>query len=90
MIDPTPPHQQGCGIIEANMQCNRIPDDGFPLLAVAPYQEVGVDRARAVLKSRFIAEFASAIIRTDYPKLADKLHVAGLSFPGRRQATCGH
>lgn len=84
MIDPIPPHQQGCGIIKANMQCNRIPDDGFPLLAVEPYQEVGVDRARAELKSRFMAESASAIIWTDYPKLADKLQVAGLSFPGSR------
>ena len=84
MADPTPPHQQGCGIIMANMQYNCISDDGFLLLAVMPYQEVGVDRARAVLKSRFMAEFASAIIRTDYPKLADKLHVAGLSFSDRR------
>ena len=45
------------------MQCRRIPDDGFLLLALAPYHEIGVDRARAELKSRFMAEFAAAIIR---------------------------
>jgi hypothetical protein len=69
------PISKAGGIIEANMQYKHIPDDGFLLLAVAPYQEVGVDRARAELKSRFMAEFAADIIRTDYPKLADKLHV---------------
>lgn len=57
------------------MQYKHIPDDGFLLLAVAPYHEIGVDRARAELKSRFMADFATSIIRTDYPKLADKLHV---------------
>jgi len=57
------------------MRAGRIPDDGFLLLAVAPYHEVGVDRARATLKSRFMAEFASDIIRTDHPKIADKLHM---------------
>jgi hypothetical protein len=69
------PISKAGGIIEANMQSNRIPDDGFLLLAIAPYQEVGVDRARAELKSRFMAKFATDIIRTDYPKLADKLYV---------------
>ena len=69
------PISKAGGIIEANMQYNRIPDDGFLLLAVAPYHEIGVDRARAELKSRFMADFAADIIRTDYPKLADKLHV---------------
>jgi hypothetical protein len=69
------PISKAGGIIEANMQSNRIPDDGFLLLAVAPYHEVGVDRARATLKSRFMAEFAAGIIRTDYPKIADKLHM---------------
>ena len=69
------PISKAGGIIEANMKDNRIPDDGFLVLAVAPYHEVGVDRARATLKSRFMAEFATAIIRTDYPKIADKLHM---------------
>jgi hypothetical protein len=57
------------------MQYNRIPDDGFLLLAVSPHHEIGVDRARAELKSRFMAEFASGIIWRDYPQLAKKLHV---------------
>ena len=73
--DLADPISKAGGIIEANMQYNRIPDDGFLLLAVSPYHEVGVDRARAELKSRFMAEFAADIIRADYPKLADKLHV---------------
>jgi hypothetical protein len=63
------------GIIEANMQYGRTPDDGFLLLAVAPYHEIGVDRARAELKSGFMAGFATEIIRKEYPNLAEKLHV---------------
>jgi len=73
--DLADPISKAGGIIEANMEYSRIPDDGFLLLAVSPYHEVGVARARAELKSRFMAEFATSIIRRDYPKLADKLHV---------------
>jgi hypothetical protein len=57
------------------MQHDRIPDDGFLLLSMAPYQEVGVDRARATLKSRFLAEFAAHIIRSDHPKIAEKINI---------------
>ena len=63
------------GIIAANMRDDRIPDDGFLLLSVAPYQEVGVDRARATLKSRFMADFAAHIIRSDHAKIADKINI---------------
>jgi hypothetical protein len=45
------PIRKAAGIIEANMQAGRIPDDGFLLLASVPYDEIGVDRARAELKS---------------------------------------
>ena len=62
-------------IIETNMQAGRIPDDGFLLLAEAPYHEIGVDRARAELKSRFLSEFAADVIRIEFPKLAEKMHV---------------
>ena len=48
------PVRKAAGIIAANMQAGRIPDDGFLLLASAPYEEIGVDRARAELKARFI------------------------------------
>ena len=69
------PLSKGGGIIAANMKNDQIPDDGFLLFSVAPYQDVGVDRARATLKSRFMAEFAAHIIRSDHPKLADKIHI---------------
>ena len=45
--DLTVPVRRAAGIIEANMGANRIPDDGFLLLASVPYDEIGVDRARA-------------------------------------------
>ena len=63
------------GIIPANMQCRRIPDDGFLLLAESLYHEIGVDRARAELKSGFLAAFAAAIIRDEFPNLKEKMHV---------------
>lgn len=69
------PLSKAGGIIAANMRDDLIPDDGFLLLSVAPYQEVGVDRARATLKSRFMADFAADIIRTDHPKIADKINI---------------
>ncbi|MBS0165680.1 MAG: hypothetical protein JSR29_06355 [Nitrospira sp.] len=69
------PLSKAGGIIAANMRDDRIPDDGFLLLSVAPYQEVGVDRARATLKSRFMADFAAHIIRSDHAKIADKINI---------------
>ena len=55
------------------MRAGRIPDDGFLLLASAPYTEIGVDRARAELKSRFLSQFAAEVIRNEFPELASKM-----------------
>ena len=49
------------------MKAGRIPDDGFLLFASVPYEEIGMDRARAELKSRFLAGFAGEVIRTRFP-----------------------
>jgi hypothetical protein len=67
------PIRTAAGIIQANMQAGRIPDDGFLLLASVPYDEIGVDRARAELKSRFLSSFAAEVIRAEFPELADKM-----------------
>lgn len=69
------PIRKAAGIIESNMKAGRIPDDGFLLLSSAPYAEIGVDKARAELKSRFLSEFAAEVIRNDFPSLADKMHI---------------
>jgi hypothetical protein len=61
------PIRRAAGIIEANMHAGRIPDDGFLLLASVPYDEIGVDRARAELKSRFLSTFAADVIRAEFP-----------------------
>ena len=71
--DLADPIRKAAGIIEANMQAGRIPDDGFLLLASAPYDEVGVDRARAVLKARFMGEFAAEVIQASHPAVAAKM-----------------
>ncbi|MHB1590303.1 MAG: hypothetical protein ACYCTW_02040 [Sulfuricella sp.] len=55
------------------MRAGRIPDDGFLPLASAPYVEIGVDLARAELKSRFLSQFAAEVIRTEHPELASKM-----------------
>jgi hypothetical protein len=73
--DLADPIREASGIIEANMKDGRIPDDGFLLLAVAPYHEIGVDRARAELKSRFLTAFTAGIIRAEFPGLKEKMVV---------------
>ena len=73
--DLADPIRQAASIIEANMRAGRIPDDGFLLFALAPYREIGVDRARAELKSGFMSGFAADVIGSEFPKLAEKMHV---------------
>jgi hypothetical protein len=68
------PIRKAAGIILGNMHAGRIPDDGFLLLSSAPYDEIGMDRARAELKSRFLADFAAGVIRSEFPELAQKMH----------------
>jgi hypothetical protein len=71
--DLADPLRKAAGIIKSNMQGGRIPDDGFLLLASAPYDEIGVDRARAELKARFMSDFAASVIRAEHPDLATKM-----------------
>jgi len=67
------PIRTAAGIIENNMAAGRIPDDGFLLLASVPYDEIGVDRARAELKSRFLSQFAAGVIHQEFPALAGRM-----------------
>lgn len=80
------PVQRAAALIEANMQAGRVPDDGFLLLASVPYDEIGVDRARAELKSAFLSRFAADVIRREHPNLAGRMHVrtAVLDWRSRR------
>lgn len=64
------PVRKAAGIIKSNMQAGRIPADGFLLFASVPYDEIGVDRARAELKARFLSRFAADVIAEDFPELA--------------------
>ena len=79
------PLRKAAGIIESNMQAGRIPDDGFLLLTSVPYDEIGVDRARAELKSRFLADFAAGVLEEEFGALADKMtqHTAVLDWRSR-------
>lgn len=67
------PVRRAAAIIRANMTAGRIPDDGFLLLASVPYDELGVDRARAELKSRFLSRFAADVIGAEFPDLAPRM-----------------
>ena len=67
------PIRTAAGIIRNNMVAKRIPDDGFLLLASAPYDEIGVDRARAELKSKFLSDFAAQVIGEAFPDMANKM-----------------
>jgi len=83
--DLADPIRKAAGIIEANMRAGRIPDDGFLLFGSVPYDDIGLDRARAELKSRFLAGFAAEVIRADFPQLAERMHIqtAVLSWRSR-------
>ncbi|MDL0430408.1 carboxysome shell carbonic anhydrase [Marinobacter sp. TBZ242] len=80
------PIRQAAGIIRANMESGRIPDDGFLLLSSAPYKEPGTQKARATLKSAFLLEFAANVIEQDFPELAERMvtRSAILNWPERR------
>lgn len=93
--DLSDPVRQAAGIIEANMRAGRIPDDGFLLLTSAPYDDIGMDRARAALKSRFLSRFGAEVIKTHFPSLAERMHIQtavlswrsrGLSFLSQESA----
>jgi Carboxysome Shell Carbonic Anhydrase len=71
--DLSDPIRKAASIIESNMREGRVPDDGFLLLASAPYEEHGVDRARATLKSQFMSDFAASVISREFPALAAKM-----------------
>lgn len=79
------PIRKAAGIIEENMRAERIPDDGFLLFASVPYEEIGVDQARAALKSRFLANLAAEVICAEFPDLAKRMHIktAVLSWRSR-------
>jgi len=84
--DLSHPIRQAAGIIQSNMDNGRIPDDGFLLLSSAPYTEPGPQKARAVLKSEFLGEFAAGVIEEAFPQLASKMirRSAILHWPERR------
>jgi hypothetical protein len=84
--DLADPIRKAASIIESNMRAGRIPDDGFLLLASVPYDEIGVDRARAVLKSHFLSMFAAEVIEREFPDLAGKMirRTAVLDWNSRR------
>ena len=71
--DLADPIRKAAAIIESNMAAGRIPDDGFLLLASVPYDEIGVDRARAAMKSNFLSMFAADVIGREFPGLATKM-----------------
>jgi len=80
------PIRKAAAIIAANMAAGRIPDDGFLLLASVPYDEIGVDRARAELKSRFLSDFAGQVIGEEFPDLAGRMAVRTAVLDWRSRA----
>jgi hypothetical protein len=69
------PIRKAAGIIRSNMAAGRIPSDGFLLMSSVPYENIGVDKARAELKSRFLARFAADVIRQEFADLAHGMRV---------------
>lgn len=84
--DLSDPVLKAASIIRQNMEQGRIPDDGFLLLASAPYRQPGPDAARAELKARFMSDFAHQVIARADPELASKMlaKTAILHWPTRQ------
>lgn len=84
------PIRKAAGILLDNMHSGRIPDDGFLLLSSSPYDEFGMDRARAELKARFMSEFTAQVIESEFPALARKMHrrTAVLDWHSRAFGLC--
>lgn len=80
------PIGKAADIIADNIQAGRIADDGFLLFASVPYEEIGSDRARAELKSRFLLNFAQRVIGERHPDLASRMvsRAAVLDWHSRR------
>ena len=71
--DLADPLRKAAGIIQGNMEAGRIPSDGFLLLASVLYDEIGVDRARAEIKVRFLSRFAAGVVSEEFPELAGRM-----------------
>ncbi len=84
--DLAQPIRTAASIIQSNMQAGRIPADGFLLLTSMPYENHGVERAGAALRSRFLAHFATQVIAEAHPELVPLMHrrCAVLDWPARR------
>lgn len=84
--DLAQPIRTAAGIIHSNMHAKRIPADGFLLLTSMPYEQHGVERAGAALRSRFLAHFATQVITQAHPELVPLMHrrCAVLDWPARR------
>ena len=89
--DLADPLRKAAGIIQSNMEAGRIPNDGFLLLASVPYDEIGVDRARAEMKSRFLSRFAADVVSDEFPVLAGprSTRTAALVWHSRRLRLAG-
>lgn len=66
------PIHKAATILRSNMEAGRIPDDGLLVLASVPYDDIGVDRARAELKARFLSRFAGEVLARETPDLVPK------------------
>jgi len=90
--DLADPLRKAAGIIQSNMLAGRIPDDGFLLLASVPYEELGVDRARAEMKARFLSGFAANVLRNEFCELAEKMIIrtAVLDWRSRKLEVLDH
>lgn len=84
--DLSQPVRKAAAIIRSNIEKQRIPEDGVLLLASVPYQQPGLDRRRAELKSQFFCQFAKAVIAEQEPQLLPLLvsRSAVMYWPERR------
>lgn len=84
--DLSHPIRLGAGIIKANMEQGRIPDDGLLLMSSSTYEKPGILKARAQLKSQFLCDFAADVIRREFPELAKRMATRStvLNWPERR------
>ena len=73
--DLNDPITKAISIIKSNMEKGMISNDGFLLLSSAPYTQIGTDRARAELKSKFLSNYVQNLVKEKFPEMFDVMKV---------------
>jgi hypothetical protein len=75
-LDLYQPVKTAMEIIQHNMEAGRIKNDGFIVLTSAPYyRSLGIDKFRAIEKTKVLTNLAKEVAAKRFPVLQPKMHI---------------